>query len=429
MSLEQYKSILDKIEFGMQTNFIQYNYILNFFAILGLTLIEVGSSRHKNSVFIIMKNIIVISTVAITWWVCGAAFAVGKSNPNNSIGVSMFVENNMTTFDDYNNWYKAFTQCLISTLIAISVFSERGSFLMHIIFTTIYSGVIFPIGYFWTMNHSGWLKELGFIDPNGSAIVHMSGAVSGLAGVIILKSRKSKGYILKDEKEYYYSSKVLYALGALLFWYSNIKNIMGTDFLLNTNEQGRVFSNSIIASATACLLCFLIKLADDKVYDVINCFNGLLSGVIAIKAGADSLNMWQSFIIGGAAGAFCFVYLFVIRKFIKPLDDSRLAFATNYSGGSVGIILLGFLHLDKGLFYQAGGKLLGCQFLGLAIYTFYPFASCILLFLLFKLIGLLDKDTLMDKQGYDKGKLNSISFVIDEESAQIYSNSLLKKQS
>lgn len=421
-------TISHHFQHSTQTYLIEYNFLLTFLSIIGMTLMEIGSSRHRNGSFIIIKNILTVNTTIIVWWFFGAAFSIGNTSNNNLIGTSFFTENSMNLYSHYNDWFKSFNQCLLSTLIASSVFSERGNLIINLIFSIVYSGFIFPIGYFWCMNNQGWLYKLGYIDISGSGIIHISGGVAGLVALIFLKSRKKNGNILKDEKEYFYSSSSLYSIGCFLFFYSNLKNSIGSDVSINVKNLNQSFSNNIISGFTSMLVCVFIKFADDKYFNVTYLFNGLLSGIYAIKSSNSYILIWHSFIIGSFSGVICFTYMLVLQKFIKKIDDSRFSFASNFAGGSVGIILLGFLHLEKGLFYEGGGKLLALQFLGLAVYIIYPLVCVLILFFILKVADLIGNDYSIEKDGFDLFKLRRLSFNYDSESAERLSQIIFKEK-
>lgn len=422
---------LTRTRVAVDTHWVMTNSSNVFFSVIAMTLTEIGYSRHKNSVFIMVKNLLVLCLCSISWWLWGAAFATGVSI-NDSIGTTKFVENTMSTYTDYNQWVNGFTLCLLSTLIAVGSFTERGNFASHILFTSIYSGLVFPLCYHWAWNESGWLRNMGYYDMSGAGVVNISGAAAGLGALIVTKSRKNKNSFLKKETEFNQSSRVFIGIGGLLYYFVYLS--FNQQFKATTTTSydysakiGSVTLNSIIGSAASGITVFLIRFIDAKIYDYRAAFNGTIAGLIAISAGGNTYISWPALIIGISAGITFFVYFFIIEKHIKALDDHRLSFTLHYSSGSLGIILVGFFHRTEGLFYAAGGKLLGLQFLGFVIFTSFPFACGVFTFLFFKLIGWLDIDSKTDEQGLDKTKLQSMSYVIDSESSEIYFNCLTAK--
>ena len=84
----------------------------------------------------------------------------------------------------------SFSLALSSTIIGGSLIAERGSYLVYAVYSSLYMGVIFPLGLHWAWHNEGWLKELGFVDFSGAAFVHISGASAGLGALLVMGSRK-----------------------------------------------------------------------------------------------------------------------------------------------------------------------------------------------------------------------------------------------
>lgn len=58
---------------------------------VGLTMIEYGGMRRKNSKFVLIKNILILSLSSIAWWLVGYGLAYG----------------NVTMFMGHDSWYFA----------------------------------------------------------------------------------------------------------------------------------------------------------------------------------------------------------------------------------------------------------------------------------------------------------------------------------
>ena len=71
-------------------------------------------------------------------------------------------------------------------------------------FSVILTSVLYPISTHWCWSGSGWLSEGGFYDFAGSGVVHVSGGIHALIG--ILSSLQS--YCLMKEYKYLESFKV-----------------------------------------------------------------------------------------------------------------------------------------------------------------------------------------------------------------------------
>ena len=71
--------------------------------------------------------------------------------------------------------------------------AERTGVWGYLIFSTMLSGVIFPLAVAWTWG-GGWLAQLepGFSDFAGSGVVHMLGGVAALIGVMAVGPRSGR---------------------------------------------------------------------------------------------------------------------------------------------------------------------------------------------------------------------------------------------
>ena len=66
--------------------------------------------------------------------------------------------------------------------IVSGAIAERCHFNGYIIFSTVMTGLLYPIPAHWCWAEGGWLRELGFRDFAGSSVVHMSGGICALVG-------------------------------------------------------------------------------------------------------------------------------------------------------------------------------------------------------------------------------------------------------
>lgn len=96
-----------------------------------------------------------------------------------------------------------FFQCTFaatcSTIVSGAI-AERCSFNGYAIFSTLMTGVIYPIATHWCWSEQGWLAQNGFSDFAGSGVVHLAGGVCALTGAAILGPRLDR---FKDHKSMY----------------------------------------------------------------------------------------------------------------------------------------------------------------------------------------------------------------------------------
>lgn len=90
--------------------------------------------------------------------------------------------------------------------------------------------------------------------------------------------------------------------------------------------------------------------------------NGLLAGAVSITAGCADVEPWAAFIIG-ILGSFIYSFSCNLLNCLE-IDDPVEATQVHGCCGFWGCVALGLFHMEKGLFYGGGGKLLGANVVG-----------------------------------------------------------------
>ena len=171
--------------------------VLVFFMQAGFSLLESGMVRKKNTLNIIMKNIIDVSVGAVGWWLLGYGIAFGESGElfgNKVTGTSKFamLHKDLKTDSDgsflYAFWFFQFTFCATAATIVSGAMAERAKVEGYIVFSLVMSVLIYPVVVHWTWG-GGWLSEEGYSDFAGSGVVHMTGGIAALVGAIVLGPR------------------------------------------------------------------------------------------------------------------------------------------------------------------------------------------------------------------------------------------------
>ena len=89
--------LADRARAGANTTYSQACIYLIFLMQAAFTLYELAGTRHKNYVFLLIKNLVIISVGSLVWWLVGFAFYWGNS-AGGGIGSSYFAEDSL----DYN---------------------------------------------------------------------------------------------------------------------------------------------------------------------------------------------------------------------------------------------------------------------------------------------------------------------------------------
>ena len=170
---------------------------LVFFMQAGFAMVEAGLTRCKNTVNILMKNLMDFSVGSIAFWAIGFGIMFGVTN--GFFGTDGFFFSDFAK--DGDTWVFAFWMFQVvfaatAATIVSGAMAERTKFVGYLIYSAVVSAIIYPVFGSWAwgslFHGSGWLEGLGFIDFAGSSVVHSVGGWAALAGAIVLGPRIGK---------------------------------------------------------------------------------------------------------------------------------------------------------------------------------------------------------------------------------------------
>jgi Amt family ammonium transporter len=333
-----------EVNFIIDTLFIIFSATLIILMAPGFAMLEAGLVRTKNVTAVLTGNVllfVVTSTVFLIW------------GYNLMFGGDGFFLNGFND-DGYSKYALFFFQmAFVSKTVSIisGGVSERIRILPFMGFAIIMSGVIYPIVGNWTWG-GGFLKDIH--DLAGSTIIHSVGGWALLAGIIILGNRKGKYTKSGKIRPIPASNIPLVTLGALLLWIGwfgfNGGSVLSIASKENADLVAKVIVNTNTAGLSGAIIATLIVYLQFKKLDITMILNGALGGLVAITAGADVVNLWQPFIIGGIGGA---LVVFSIEFFDKlKLDDPVGALSVHLVNGIWGTIAVSIFAKDISMVVQ-----------------------------------------------------------------------------
>jgi Amt family ammonium transporter len=368
---------------------------LVFFMQAGFAMVEAGFTRAKNSVNIIMKNLLDFSAGTLAFWIIGFGLMFGM-NQTGLIGTPGFFFDGFILNADgsISNW--AFAFIIFQTVFAATAativsggMAERTKFKSYIIYSVIVTAIIYPIFGSWTWNglfseSKGWLEALGFIDFAGSTVVHSIGGWLALAGAIVLGPRIGK-YVNGKPRPIPGHNLPLAALGVFILWFGWFGFNPGSTTTMG-GGAAIIAVTTNLAAASGAIIALIVSWIKFGKADAGMSLNGALAGLVAITAGCANVNPAGAVIIGGIAGA---LVVFSVLFFDNiGVDDPVGAVSVHGVCGAWGTLAVG-LFADasyggvNGFFYGGEIGVLGIQALG--VFSAFAFAF-VVGFLMFKLI-------------------------------------------
>ena len=362
----------------------------------GFAMVELGFSRAKNSINIIMKNFLDFCISAVVFMFVGFGIMFGTS-AGGWIGTDSFWLSNHGAEDSlWAFWFFQVVFAGTACTIVSGAMAERTKFVGYLSYAALLAGVVYPLGGHWAWGsfgggfgvggEQGWLEALGFVDFAGSTVVHGCGGACALAGVLIIGPRH--GRFAKDGSPRLIAGHniPLAALGVFILWFGWFGFNAGST-LVGNGSIGRIVVNTTIAPAAAALSAMISMWFVQGRPDVGITLNGSLGGLVGVTACCANISPAAALAVGLVAGILTTVSSIALERL--KIDDAVGAVPVHLVNGWWGT-------LSVALFDQAGfdANKLGVQALGTFSITLCAFVLCLGIFkTVDMIIGLRASDT------------------------------------
>ncbi len=332
--------------------------ILVFFMHAGFAMVETGFTRSKNTLNILMKNLLTLSLGAILYFFVGFGFMFGESafGVIGTDGFALFGREDIAFFV-FQSVFAATCATIISGAVA-----ERMKLSSYLLLVIVMAGVIYPVVGHWVWG-GGWLSKLGFIDFAGSTVVHMTGAIGAFIAVLMIGPRIGK-----------YSNGIvniipghsipLGALGVFILWVGWFGFNGASTLTADPALVPPIIANTLFAASSAVLSTALYTKIKYKKLDASITLNGALSGLVGITAGCANVSLISAIIIGLIAGILMTEGIRFLDVTLK-MDDPVGAIAVHGITGIWGTLAVGLFDTSNGLFINGDMGLLGIQAIGI----------------------------------------------------------------
>jgi len=388
---------MEQITIGLDALWVMLASILVLFMQAGFVLLETGSTRMKNAGHIAGKTIFTVGLSSLVFWFISYGFIFGESS-NGFIGWGDFLfrpsADQLLPSSTFFLFQLAFLA--VSLSIAWSGFAERAKLSIYVIFTILFSALVYPVIAHWIWG-GGWLSAHGKQDFAGSTVVHLTGAMAALAATLLLKPRIGKYNKLGRPNHIHGHNQVYTTLGVMILWIGWFGFNAGSTLQIGDGFFGFVAMNTQLAAGAAAITAMAVSWLWHSKADIPAILNGTLAGLVAITASCAFVEPWAAIVIGAIAGALVIASARFLEH--RRIDDPIFALSVHGAAGIWGTLSTGFFATPElaekvgvgqgGLFYTGGLHQLWVQTYGIATAGVYAFAvSFILLYALKKTIGL-----------------------------------------
>jgi len=357
--------------------------ILVFFMQAGFAMVEAGFTRAKNSINILMKNLMDFSMGSLVFWAVGFGLMFGASNTGWFGTSGFFLSGYEPGGDPWVLMFWIFQAVFAATAATIvsGAMAERTRFIGYILYTIFITGLIYPVFGSWAwgglLDGGGWLENMGFIDFAGSTVVHSVGGWAALAGAVVLGPRMGKYAKDGSIRPILGHNIPLAGLGVFILWMGWFGFNAGSTTAANT-DVALIAVNTALAASAGAVFAMLTSWIKFSKPEVSMSLNGALAGLVGITAGCANVSPTASIVIGAVAGVIVVMSVLFFEKI--RVDDPVGAVSVHGVNGAWGTLAAGI--------FNTGGTsaaIIGVQVLGIAAAFVWTFGVA---FILFKLVDM-----------------------------------------
>ena len=332
----------------------------------GLALFYGGLVRRKNVLSTIMHSFFGLAIVSVVWVLVGFSIAFA---PDASGGLGLFggldyvgfmnvglgVSDTYGTtagipfilFAAFQLMFAAITPALIT-----GAFAERKRFASFVVFTVLWSVLVYSPVAHWVWAADGWLFKAGALDFAGGTVVHASSGVSALIVALVIGRRVVNG----DRMEPH--DIPMTVLGAGLLWFGWFGFNAGSELAADGIAANALLVTNTAAGA-ATITWVLASYIHKRKVSVVGAACGAVAGLVAITPASGFVTAGGALIIGLLVGGLCYSAT-LLRERLK-VDDALDVFAVHGVGGTFGAIATGVfatgaINFGKGLIDGNAGQ-------------------------------------------------------------------------
>ncbi|KDP33351.1 hypothetical protein JCGZ_12900 [Jatropha curcas] len=435
--------------YAVDNTYLLFSAYLVFSMQLGFAMLCAGSVRAKNTMNIMLTNVLDAATGGLFYYLFGFAFAFGGPS-NGFIGKHNFGLKAIPseTFD-YSNFLYQWAFAIAAAGITSGSIAERTQFVAYLIYSSFLTGFVYPVVSHWFWATDGWasafntdnlLFSSGVIDFAGSGVVHMVGGIAGFWGALIEGPRIGRFDHTGRSVSLRGHSASLVVLGTFLLWFGwygfnpgSFNKILVAYTADSYNGQwsavGRTAVTTTLAGCTAALTTLFGKRILSGHWNVTDVCNGLLGGFAAITAGCAVVEPWAAIICGFVAALVLIGCNKLAEKF--KYDDPLEAAQLHGGCGAWGVIFTALFAREKyvaqiygagvnhGLFMGGGGRLLAAHVIQILVIIGWVSVTMGPLFLVLHKLKLLRISAEDEMAGMDLTRHGGFAYIYhDEEETQ-----------
>ena len=336
----------------------------------GFAMLETGFTRAKNAVNTMAMNLVIYPVGLFGFWIAGYGLMMGGVSNWPSLGLAAIPHRELSiaigghqygligcakfalvsvTHDPGSLAMFLFAVVFMDTAATIptGAMAERWKFSAFFLYGLFMSTFLYPLFGNWVWG-GGWLSQLGVnlglghgdVDFAGSSVVHMTGGIASLAGVMTLGPRIGK-FRRDGAIGLLPGHNIPMAIvGTLVLAFGWFGFNTGSTLAASDPRIGLIAVNTMLASAGGALSAMLYLWHRYHKPDVAMACNGLLGGLVSITASCAFVSPAAAVLIGVIAGLVVVGSVLMVERQFR-LDDPVGAISVHGVCGIWGALALG----------------------------------------------------------------------------------------
>lgn len=369
-----------------------------------------GMVSSKNVISVLKQSMVILSLVSVQWVLIGYSLAFGPDFHSIIGNFDYFGLRGVGFAPDLNYAptipalvFMIFQAmfAIITPALIIGAFVERIKFKTLVVFTLIWTTLVYDPIVHWVWSPLGWLHSLGALDFAGGTVVHMSAGFSAIAAALLVGKRLQSSHPGATA-----NNIPFIILGAALLWFGwfgfNAGSALSSGVLA---ASAFVVTNT--AAAAAALTWVALSWAENRKPSAMAAAIGAVCGLVVITPASGYVGPISAIAIGILGGVATYVAVYLRSKKIN-IDDSLDVWGAHGVGGLVGAILTG-VFAEKAI-NAAGnnGLLFGnphqlwVQIIAVTVIAVYSFVMTYIILKVLSLIMPLRVSSSEEEEGLDR---------------------------
>lgn len=304
-----------------------------------------GLARNKNVLATIMHSFIIVGLVGVQWVLIGYTLSFGPDKGGFIGDFSYFGLNDVGAAPSSSYFptvpHQAFMIfqmmfAIITPALITGAFAERAKFSTFVVFSLIWSTLVYDPVAHWVFAVDGWAGNFGGfggLDFAGGTVIHVNSGMAALAAALVFGKRLGYG---KEPMEPHNITYVV--LGAGLLWFGW--------FGFNAGSEGAADSVAVnafvvtqVATAAAAVTWTAMSWIFTGKPSVVGAAAGAVAGLVAITPASGFVQPMAALAIGFGAGVFCYLALRLRARL--GFDDALDVWGVHGVGGAWGALATG----------------------------------------------------------------------------------------